>query len=133
MQQRVLIIDEHAGSRAILNYELGALGFDCVSFATVAAALAEFDDVAPHIVIYDWSPRREGCAGLARTLRDRAASRGRALRIIAVSVLEEPNGFVHAEAVDAFFTKPLQLRQVAAALHTAATQLRHVIVSVSES
>ena len=60
-------------------------------------------------MLYEWDLRGDAGIGLAARLRALSVPLGRALVVIAVSVLDEPQAFRAREGVDDYFTKPLDL------------------------
>lgn len=107
------MIDDHAGSRAVMCCALEVRGHVCLPVATEAAAVAAIDGFQPDIVILEWNLRDGTGRGIARRLRSRPGA-GDYL-IIVVSTVEEPPGFCEEEAVDAYFTKPVSVDALEAA------------------
>ncbi len=110
-RSRVLVLDEHAGSRAVMGFALQQLGCTQLAVDTCEAALAALDTFLPHAVIYEWNLRKGSGLGLARRLRER--SKDRRLSIVAVSSLDEPSDFRVREPVDAYLTKPFRAAELA--------------------
>ena len=111
--RRVLVLDDDANSRTITKYVLEQAGHVGEVVANARAALAALISFAPDVVLYEWDLRGDAGIGLAARLRALSARLGRALLVIAVSVLEEPSAFRTREGVDDYFTKPLDLGALA--------------------
>lgn len=107
---RVLLLEDHEGSRFVTRYALRSLGHECVAVGDVQAALLLTGSFAPDVVIYEWNTRNEQRVGLAATFRER--SPGRALVLIALSAVEEPPGFRERERIDGYLTKPFHPRDL---------------------
>lgn len=111
--RRVLVLDDHAGSRTITKYVLEGAGHICDAVANARAALASISTFTPDVVLYEWDLRGDAGIGLPARLRERSTRLARALVIIAVSVIDEPDDFRARESVDDYFTKPLDLGALA--------------------
>lgn len=83
-------------------------GHACVAVATIDVALAEARTFQPEVIIYEWQLARRRSRGIANVLRS-AITPGRAVRIFVLSVSEEPEGFREHDAIDAYFTKPIDM------------------------
>jgi DNA-binding response OmpR family regulator len=118
---RVLIFDPHDGSRTVTRLVLTSMGYECTTVGTMLDALGAIDTFEPDVVIYEWNLR--STAGYGVAARMRAASR-RALRIIVVSALDEPEGFSRREGADAYFTKPARIADVELAITAPASTSR---------
>ncbi len=105
--RRVLVFDEHEGSRTVTCHVLAAEGHIIEAVSSVRALLAAVERFRPDVVIYEWNLRNDAGIGLAAKLHARAAARQ--LTVIAVSTLNEPDGFRTRESVQAYFTKPLDM------------------------
>ena len=113
--RRVLIVDEHALSRAVLTAAFQLRGHVCRAVATVAEALLSVDVFAPDIAIIEWNFRDGSGRQLSRRLRTRSTESGRPLRVIALSALDEPHDFRLDESIDAYFVKPTHSADIEAA------------------
>lgn len=88
---RVLVVDDDAGMRAFLGETFAGCGALVRTAASVAQALAEFDRLAPEVVVSDIGmPERDGFALIA-AIRRRSPDRGGNVPAVAVT------GFTHAE------------------------------------
>jgi CheY-like chemotaxis protein len=105
---RVLIVDEHGPSIAVLFHALTSRGFTCERACSAELALARVASFQPDVVIYEWNLSAGG-RGLPQRLR---AASTRALAVIALSTLDEPAGFREMEQVDAYLMKPLDVAQL---------------------
>lgn len=114
---RVLIVDHHPGSRRILHFALSARRHVCVAFECVTDALKAMEDVRPEVVVYDWT----GVDAASAAARFRERSRC-PLVVVVTSVLEEPAS-LPIEAIDAFFVKPIAMREVIERIETLARDL----------
>jgi DNA-binding response OmpR family regulator len=103
---KILIVDEHAASLAVLSLVLKSRGYTCESAMTAADALTCAAKFQPHVVIYEWDLHSGGGSGLATRLREVAAT---ITNVIALSVRDEPAHFRQSERVDAYATKPVDL------------------------
>lgn len=61
----------------------------------------------PHVVLYEWNLRNSVGTGLARSIRGAAVGTGP--MVIALSTLDEPEGFRLSEEIDGYLTKPFQV------------------------
>jgi len=113
---RVVIFDDHAGSRDVLGVRLATRGHACRVVETAEAAVAALTSDHPQVVIYDWRTRSGVYAGLASTMRKIAGASGRELLIIVTSSQDQPHPF--DEDVDAYFTKPLDMGELIAFVET---------------
>ena len=113
---RVLLFDEHAGSRVVMSYALAALGYECVAVGEVDHALFLAPKFDPHVVIYEWHSRPSR-HGLGRAFRD--CRPNRSLVVIVLSSIDEPTGFREREAVDCYLMKPFAPRDLRIALASA--------------
>lgn len=109
---KILIVDQHAPSIAVLSHALASRGYAFETASSVGEAIARIVSFSPDVVVYEWN-LREGGHGVAK--RFRAASLS-ALTVIALSALNEPDGFREAEHVDAYLKKPFDAAQLESAL-----------------
>lgn len=107
--RRVLIVDPHEGSRTVLFYALRSRGHTCIAVSAIDAALALIPVFQPEVIAYEWLVDRRQRLGNGPRLRAAAARVGRVLRVLAMSVIEEPDGFSVAEGVDGYMVKPINL------------------------
>lgn len=106
--RRVLLLDDHQGSRIATHYGITALGYDCKAVGSVDALFTAFASYQPDAIIYEWSCRSDSRDGLGARLRAHAADRRLHIAVIILSALDEPRGFRQREEVDAYLTKPFQ-------------------------
>lgn len=121
---RLLIVDEHPLGRTLGRAAFGQRGYDAVTAATPDEAVDAVRTGDPDVVILEWAFRQGGGIGLARRMRG-ASTRCR-LIVIALSVADEPTGFLASEDLDAYFVKPTPAEHIDASIraHLAANQLR---------
>lgn len=112
-QGRVLVIDDHVGSRVATCSSLELHGYTCAHAGTASDAFAAIASFHPSIVLLEWSMRGGWGVGLARQLRERAAADQLCLIVIAVSTQEEPDAFCVDEGVDAYLVKPIAAPELA--------------------
>ncbi len=103
---RILLIDDHPGSLLVLRHVLRSHGHVCEGAQTADAALALVPALLPHVIIYEWHLRGGRGVGLAHRLRTECAGLRRQVAIVALSTLNEPDGFVEREGVDGYVNKP---------------------------
>jgi CheY-like chemotaxis protein len=103
---RVLLLEDHEGSRFVTRYALRSLGHDCMAVGDVPTALRLTSSFAPDVVIYEWSTRNEQRFGLGARFRESAQARS--LVLIALSAADEPPGFRQRERIDGYLTKPFR-------------------------
>jgi signal transduction histidine kinase/DNA-binding NarL/FixJ family response regulator len=122
-RRRVLVVDDHAVNRRLLDDLLGPLGFACTEFdsgTTALAALAGGTAPAPDLAILD--VRMAGLDGLALNRELRAAPRtaGTKVLLMSASVLSFDPAVGRAAGADAFLAKPFRqselLERIAALL-----------------
>ena len=82
---RVLVVDDHADARDLLQLTLSAYGADVVSVDSAADAMAQIDRQLPDVVLSDVGMPREDGYEFIRRLRERAIDRGGAVPAIAVT------------------------------------------------
>jgi len=110
---RILVVDDHGPSIAVLCHALTSRGHTCEGVRTATDALRCVDRFQPQVVLYEWNLRDGGGLGLASRLR--AASRSVAI-VIVLSALNEPDEFCATEHVDAYLTKPFDVSQLESVL-----------------
>ncbi len=106
---KLLIVDEQPISARILHTLFRQYGYECVVATTAAEALAAIDVHHTEAVVLEWCFRDGSGIGLAARLRERAAAQSRDLVVIALSALDEPDGFRDREQVDDYFVKPMSI------------------------
>lgn len=111
---KILVVDDHAPSIAVLCHALTSRGHACEAVSTATDALNCVDRFQPQVVFYEWNLRGGQVCGLAARLR--AASRSVAF-VIVLSTLNEPDEFCENELVDAYLTKPFDVGQVESVLY----------------
>lgn len=99
-----------------MRHVLVARGHECIAIASPLGAMRVIEILDLDVVIYEPHGRAGARTGFPRALRERAAARGRSLRIIAVSTQDEPPGFVTAEGLDAYVAKPFDAERLDALL-----------------
>jgi len=110
----VVVFDEHAGSRGVLGFGLTARGYACSFADSEDAAVAAVKSGRPQAVIFDWCTRSGMRSELGSTMRDAARAIGRELLVIVTSSRDHPQTL--GEDVDAYFAKPLDMRELIAFL-----------------
>ena len=105
-QLKILILDEHAPSIAVLTIALTSRGYACEAASTAAEAIAHVAQFHPDVVIYEWDLHNGAGRGLADRLRDAS---GTVMKVIALSARDEPVDFRQSERVDEYVTKPVDL------------------------
>jgi len=113
---RVVIFDEHAGSRDVLGFRLATRGHACRVVGTADAAVAALTSDQPQVVIFDWLTGSGVCAGLASMMREIAGASGRELLVIVTSSQDRPHAF--DQDVDAYFTKPIDMGELISFIET---------------
>jgi DNA-binding response OmpR family regulator len=103
---KILIVDEHAASLAVLCLRLKSCGYMCEAASNATDALLCAAEFQPHVVIYEWDLHGGGGTGLARRLRDASLA---VVKVIALSARDEPEHFRQSERVDAYVTKPVDV------------------------
>jgi CheY-like chemotaxis protein len=120
---RILLIDDHPGSLIVLRHALRCHGHACEAVQSVEKALALIPLFHPQVILYEWY-LRGGCGvGLARRLRAQCTAHEAPSAIVALSTLNEPEGFVEREGVDGYVSKPLCPDQLDALLASVGVQL----------
>jgi DNA-binding response OmpR family regulator len=106
---RVVVLDEHPGSRRMMCFVLGNSGHEVIPVATQAEALDALARFRADAIIYDWDTRGGPLLGLGHRLREQAVT---IRAVVVVSARDEPTGFCLDEAIDGYFTKPCAMREV---------------------
>jgi two-component system, OmpR family, response regulator MprA len=118
MGERVLVVEDDAPVRRMLERSLGAEGFEVDSAADGAAALVAAERSAPDLVVLDVAmPGLDGLA-VCRRLR----SKGIAARILMLTARDAvPDRVAGLEAgADDYLIKPFAIEEVVARLHALA-------------
>ncbi len=116
MGRRLLLLDEDPTSRTLFRHMYTMRGHKVWLAATADEAIEVGGAEVIEVVIYDWSFRDNTGVGLAARLR---AASAWPLVIIALSVLDEPDGFREREDVDDYLVKPALAESVELAFETA--------------
>jgi CheY-like chemotaxis protein len=112
MRRRILMLEDHEGSRYVMRQALTALGHDCKAVSTTRAVLSAIETYEPDVIIYEWYTRTDERIGLSVRLRQRVESTERTIAILILSSIDEPEGFREREAIDAYLTKPMNLAEL---------------------
>lgn len=120
---RILLIDDHPGSLLVLRHVLRSHGHACEGVQGAEPALLMVPVFQPQVIIYEWHLRNGRGIGLARRLRARCAAAQHQVAIVALSTLEEPDGFVEREGVDLYVNKPFCPEELDALLANVQSQL----------
>jgi CheY-like chemotaxis protein len=119
--RRLLVVDADQSSRTVLKHAYELRGHSVVVASSADDAVAAVAIHAPEVVIYDWSFRDQSGLGLASALRVTSST---PMAIVALSVLDEPDGFCARENVDAYIVKPALPEVVERAFEEALTRRR---------
>ncbi|MBS0632245.1 MAG: response regulator [Verrucomicrobia bacterium] len=108
MRRRVLVVDDVAINRSLLNELLTPLGFEVTEAASGSEALAAVAALSPSLVLLDL--RMPGMDGIEFARRLRATEGGSKVRIIAMSasVLSFSRDDAFAAGCDDFLAKPFR-------------------------
>jgi DNA-binding response OmpR family regulator len=106
---KLLIVDEQPINVKTLHTLFRQYGYDCAVALTADEALAAIDAHRSEAVVLEWDFRDGSGVGLAARLRARAAVQARDLVVIALSAIDEPEGFREREQVDDYFVKPMSV------------------------
>lgn len=105
---RILLLDQHRPSLAVLKLALVGRGHVCEAVETAEDALRSVVSFEPEIVLYEWHLSYATGRGFARAARSIATRDRRRIAIVAISTQEEPEHFRATEDVDDYLTKPYQ-------------------------
>lgn len=94
------------------------------SLASAHEAIAEIANLDPALVLYEWHTRDSSAAGFPRRIRAASTRSRQGMMVVAVSSQDEPEGFTHAEDVDAYLTKPYRIEAIEALLNRAQLRTR---------
>lgn len=109
--RRVLVLDDDREGRAALVSALAVHGHSCFVARDADELLASLALVQPDVVLYEWATRLESRLGLAARIR---AAVTHPILIAAISF--EPRPAELDEDLDAYFTKPVRIQELARAL-----------------
>lgn len=107
---RVLVLDEHPGSRRMLRFVLGTSGHQVASVGTVDEAMEVLRAFRADAIVYDWDTRGGPLLGFGRQVRALVST---VRAVIVMSSRDEPANFCADEVVDAYFTKPCAMSDLA--------------------
>ena len=110
---RILVVDDHLGSRVAVSLAFRQLGYECEHVGIPADALVAIESFRPEAVLFEWSLRDGSGLGLARRFRLLSLQLGRPLRVIVLSTQAEPGGFRDREEVDDYVVKPARAAELA--------------------
>ena len=110
---KVLIVDDHAPSVAVLSHALASRGYKCEAVCDAAEAVACVGSFEPDVVFYEWRLEAGSGLGLAKQLR---AASTIAITVIALSTHDQPDDFCATEGVDVYLTKPFNVTELDCAL-----------------
>jgi len=114
----ILVVEDHPTNQLLIGLQLGELGYPYVIADDGEAALAMLDRLAPSLVLTDISmPNMDGHM-LAHRIREREASRGGRLPVIAMTANVLDQGYLTTGTgdLDAHIHKPVNLAQLAQTL-----------------
>ncbi len=113
---RLLIVDDRAESRTLLEHLLQRVGFKTRSAANGREAVAEFENWHPHLIFMDM--RMPVMDGFEAAKIIKMQERGRETAIVAVtaSVFEEDRDLVYDVGCDGFIRKPYNEQEIIRAL-----------------
>lgn len=114
MSRRILVLEDEREARAAIVSALAVHGHSCFVARNAEELVASMALVEPDVVLYEWATRLESRLGLA--YRVRAAVAPRSLLVAILSHEPEPTGFREREGVDAYFTQPVRIQELARAL-----------------
>ncbi len=121
---RVLVVDDDAALRRLLEHQLGKAGYEVHSAAEGHQGVQEALKWHPDIVITDIL--MPGIDGIELTRKLRASELGRSIYIIVLTVLDDEDGLAEAFAAgaDDFISKPMKPRTLLARLSAGARIVR---------
>jgi two-component system, OmpR family, response regulator MprA len=127
--ERVLIVEDDAPVRRMLERSLAAEGFDVRAAADGGAALAMAEDSAPDLVVLDVTMPGLGGLDVCRRLREKGLSGG-VLMLTARDAIEDRVRGLDAGADD-YVVKPFAIEEVVARLNALARRGRDRSARVS--
>jgi two-component system sensor histidine kinase/response regulator len=104
--RRILVVDDHAENRAMLDELLRSVGFETRMAADGEEAIAEHDAWRPDLVLMDL--RMPGMSGIEAVRRLRAAGATTTLIALTASWIEGTKEEARDAGVDDFLTKPFK-------------------------
>ena len=122
-RRRLLLVDGDATSRTVFKHMFVKRGHQVWLATTADEAVALAKTEVIEVVLYDWSVRDNTGVGLAARLR---AASAWPLAILAVSVLDEPEGFREREDVDDYLVKPALVEAIELAFEKALATRRRL-------
>ncbi len=114
MTPTILIVEDEAPIREMLNFTLTREGFKVIEAEDVAQAQARISDSAPDLVLLDWM--LPGVSGVELARRLRREERTRAMPIIMLTARTEEENRIQGLEVgaDDYVTKPFSPRELVA-------------------
>ena len=106
---RVLVLDDNHGIRDLLLECLIDCGCNAVGVASVPEALLMLNDFKPHVIISDIQMPGEDGFAFIKKLRNRNATQGGNIPVIAASGSGIPEREILAAGFQAFLPKPLEV------------------------
>jgi DNA-binding response OmpR family regulator len=116
VRRTLLVLDEDKISRTVMKHAFAIRGHDVRVVSTALEGVAAVAAAQTDVVVYDWSFRDESGVGLAKQLRAASAT---PLAIVALTVLDEPDGFREREDIDDYIVKPALAESVELAFEAA--------------
>ena len=116
--KRLLIVEDDADSRLLLNQLLAPLGFVLANAVDGVDAVAKVASFAPDLIIMDWRMPRLNGLEATRQIRAQAGSSAPKILMLTASAFEEQRQEALEAGVSEFLRKPLQEEQLYAALET---------------
>lgn len=106
-RRRILVVDEHRGSRLVMCHRLTSRGFVVRAASTPDDAIEAIGTFRPDVVLLEWIFRGTGGFDVARKLRREGEKLAISFLLIATSTQDEPEGFRAAEDCDGYLVKPI--------------------------
>lgn len=119
---RVLVVEQHKASAAVLRLMLASRGHSCEVAETIEQALDYVRIFRPHVVFYEWF--QPGGRDFARAARSIAESGERRLAVITLSTQEEPPDFRETAEVHGYIVKPYRAEEIEAVIASAMRDVR---------
>lgn len=114
MKPLVLVVDDHPTNLKLARWVLATEGFEVWSCATAEEALLLVEDRIPDVVIVDIALPGMSGLDLCRRLRASAATRHVAVVAMTAFAMKGDEAKARAAGCDAYFTKPVNTRTLAA-------------------
>jgi DNA-binding response OmpR family regulator len=105
--RRVLLLEDHDGSRFVMRQAFASLGYECRAVGNTNGLLQAVTAFDPDVIIYEWATRGEQRLGLSHQVREQTGRHP--VVVIVLSAVDEPPGFRASESIDAYLTKPMNL------------------------